>query len=310
MRPRLPARRAASSSRRARSSSSRTCAVPCKAAFSDFQTSSRSAYSFSRVASVPSRVARRLREASSFSFFSASCSIFSWMMRRSSLSSASGLESISMRMRAAAERRLEHVARIHGAFGLAGAYHGVQLVDEQDHLAFLLGQIVEHALEALLELAAELRSGDQRAHVERQDALSFKTLRHLAVDDALRQALDDRGLADARIADQHRVVLGAPLQHLDGAPDLIVAADHRIELAGSRARGEIDGVLLERLAALLGVGVGYLLAAAHLLDGLLEGAAHHARLLEQARERAIFERRQHEQLTRYELVTALLRQLV
>ncbi len=64
------------------------------AAFSAFQTSSRSAYSPS-----PGRAGclggspRRLRVASSFSFFSATCSIFSWMMRRSSLSSASGLES-------------------------------------------------------------------------------------------------------------------------------------------------------------------------------------------------------------------------
>src|ERR1700681_4808094 len=139
---------------------------------------------------------------------------------------------------------------------------------------------------------------------------SSNSPRHLAVDDALRQALDDRGLADARLANQHRVVLGAPLQHLDGAADLIVAADHRVELAGSRACGEIDGVLLERLAAFLGVCIGYLLATAHLLDGLLDGAAHHARLLDQARERAILERRQHEQLARYELVTALLRQLV
>ena len=31
---------------------------------------------------------------------------------------------------AARKRRLEHVAGIHGAFGLAGADHGVQLVDE------------------------------------------------------------------------------------------------------------------------------------------------------------------------------------
>src|SRR5213082_1900027 len=77
MRPRLPARRAASSSRRARSSSSRICAMPCSAAFSAFHTSSRSAYSFSRAASEASSVARRLREASSFSFFSASCSILS-----------------------------------------------------------------------------------------------------------------------------------------------------------------------------------------------------------------------------------------
>ena len=48
---------------------------------------------------------------------------------------------------------------------------------------------------------------------------------------------DDRGLADAGLADQHRVVLGAPLQHLDRAADLVVAADHRIELAlRARAR--------------------------------------------------------------------------
>ncbi len=40
----------------------------------------------------------------------------------------------------ARERGLEHVAGVHGAFGLAGAHHGVQLVDEQDDLAFLLGR--------------------------------------------------------------------------------------------------------------------------------------------------------------------------
>ena len=64
--------------------------------------------------------------------------------------------------------------------------------------------------------------------------LFFERIGHLAVDDALRQAFDDRRLADARLADQHRVVLGAPLQHLDGAADLVVAADHRVELALAR----------------------------------------------------------------------------
>src|SRR5215213_10149797 len=37
---------------------------------------------------------------------------------------------------AARQRGLEHVARIHGAFGLAGSHHGVQLVNEDDGLAF------------------------------------------------------------------------------------------------------------------------------------------------------------------------------
>ena len=40
-------------------------------------------------------------------------------------------------------------------------------------LAFLLGEIVEHGLQPLLELAAELRARDQRAHVEREDALAL-----------------------------------------------------------------------------------------------------------------------------------------
>ena len=39
---------------------------------------------------------------------------------------------------AACQRRLEHVPRIHGAFGLARADHGVQFVDEENDLPFLL----------------------------------------------------------------------------------------------------------------------------------------------------------------------------
>ena len=31
---------------------------------------------------------------------------------------------------AARQRRLKHIARVHGAFGLTGPHHGVQLVDE------------------------------------------------------------------------------------------------------------------------------------------------------------------------------------
>ncbi len=47
-------------------------------------------------------LARRFFDASSFSFFTASRSIFNWISRRSSRSIDSGLESISILMRAAA----------------------------------------------------------------------------------------------------------------------------------------------------------------------------------------------------------------
>ena len=81
-------------------------------------------------------------------------------------------------------------------------------------------------------------------------------------DDALRQAFDDGGLADAGLADQHRVVLGAARQHLDHAADLVVAADDRIELALARQLGEVAAVALERLVRRLGILAGDALRAA------------------------------------------------
>ncbi len=206
---------------------------------------------------------------------------------------------------------LEHVAGIHGALGLAGAHHGVQFVDEQDDLPFLLGKIIQHGLEAFLELAAELGAGDQRSHVQGQQALALEAFRHLAIDDALGQALDDGGLAHTGLADQHRVVLGAALQHLDGAADLVVTADDGVELALLGALGEVDGVFLQGLARLLGIGVIHRCAAAQLVDGLLDQGLAGAGLAQQLAQRAlVLHRRQHEQLRGDVLVVALLSQLV
>ena len=91
--------------------------------------------------------------------------------------------------------------------------------------------LLEDGLEPLLELAAVLRAGDHRAEVEGDQPLVAQRLGHVALDDALGQALDDGGLADAGLADEHRVVLGAAGQHLHDAADLGVAADDRVELA-------------------------------------------------------------------------------
>ena len=166
------------------------------------------------------------------------------------------------------------------AFGLAGADHRVQLVDEQDDLAFLFRQIVEHALQAFFELAAELRARDERAHVEREDAFALQAFGHFAVDDALREPLDDGRLADARLADQHGVVLRAAREHLHRAADLVVAADDRIELARRRARGHVDRVFLERAALLLGLRIVHGFTAADLLDRLLDRRLRRAGFLQ------------------------------
>ena len=111
------------------------------------------------------------------------------------------------------------------------------------------GDLGEHRLQPLLELAAIFRAGDQRAHVERHQLLVLQAFRHVAVDDAEREALGDGGLADAGLADQHRVVLGAAGEHLDGAADFLVAADDRIELAVARRLGQVARVFLQRVVA-------------------------------------------------------------
>ena len=105
-------------------------------------------------------------------------------------------------------------------------------------------------------------TGDHRADVERDQALALQPLRHVAVGDPAGEALDDRRLADARFADQHRIVLGAPRQHLDDAADLVVAADDRVDLAVGGAAGEVLPVLLEGGELLLRVLVGDAVAAA------------------------------------------------
>ena len=107
----------------------------------------------------------------------------------------------------------------------------------------------------------------KRAHVEREHGGRRQHFRHFAVDDALGQPFGDRGLADAGFADEQRIVLLPAAQHLDGAVDLGIASDHRIDLAVARLLVEVDAVGIERLALLLGIlvalGLGLFVDAAH-----------------------------------------------
>jgi hypothetical protein len=173
---------------------------------------------------------------------------------------------------AAGEHRLDQVRGVHhAAGGGAGADDGVDLVDEQDGARLLL-QLGDHGLEALLEVAAILGAGDQRAEVERINRAVRQHLGHVALDDESRQPFGDRGLADAGLADVQRVVLAAPAQDLDRALHLELAADQRIDAAGPRLCVEVGGVLLQRARALafaLGFGRG-LFALGPALAGLAE----------------------------------------
>ncbi len=174
---------------------------------------------------------------------------------------------------AAGQHRLQQVGGVDRAFGGARTDDRVQLVKEEDDLAGRLLDLGQHRFQPLLELSPVFGAGQQRADVERDHPAVAQALGHVAVDDPLCQPLDDRGLADAGVADQHRVVLGSPREHLDDAADLLIAADHRVELAVARLGGQVAAEFLQCLNALLGVGRGHLVRAAHLGDRLLQRAA-------------------------------------
>src|SRR3954465_7104338 len=128
--------------------------------------------------------------------------------------------------------------------GRGGAGEGGGLVDEQRDVA-AGADLLEHLLEALLEVPAVARAGHPRPEVEGVELLVLERLGPLTLDDPLGQPLDDGGLADARLADQHGVVLGPPGEDLHDPLDLLLAADHRVELALAGRLGEVAAELVE-----------------------------------------------------------------
>ena len=54
------------------------------------------------------------------------------------------------------QSRLEHVASVHRAFGLASAHHGVQLVNKDNGHALIFGQFIENGFQAFFKLTTEL----------------------------------------------------------------------------------------------------------------------------------------------------------
>ena len=147
---------------------------------------------------------------------------------------------------AAGEGGLEDIRRVDRALRRARADHGMQLVDEE-HDVLRLADFLENVFQPVLKVAAVFCPGEHTGEIERHDALVAQILRHLAMGDALGKPLGHGGLADARFADEHRVVFRPAREDLDDARYLLVAPDHGIELAARGHLREIAAVLVKIL---------------------------------------------------------------
>ena len=120
----------------------------------------------------------------------------------------------------------------------------MQLIDEHENLTLGLTDLIEDGLQSFLELTTVLRTGDEGPHVEGEDLLILQALRYLALRDTLCETLDDGGLTDTRLTDQHRVVLALTAEDTDDIPDLIITADDRIILLILRTLHHLVAVLV------------------------------------------------------------------
>ena len=139
----------------------------------------------------------------------------------------------------------------------------MQLIDEEDDSTLSRGDFLEEGLETVLELAAIFRTSDHRADIERNDPTVLEGFGHIAIDDPLGQALNDGRLAHAGFTNEHRIVLRAPRQHLHHAPDLVIPADHRVDLSLAGQGCEVLAVLFQGLKLFLRVRVGDPLVATY-----------------------------------------------
>ena len=93
-------------------------------------------------------------------------------------------------------------------------------------------------------------------------ALALEGFGDVAGNDALGEAFDDGGLADAGLADEHGIIFRAAREHLDHAADFFVASDDGIKFAAAGLLGQVAGIFFESLEFGLGILVGDFLRAA------------------------------------------------
>ena len=104
----------------------------------------------------------------------------------------------------------------------------MQLINEDDVLR-VLNQLAHDLFQALFKLSPVFGAGYDQREIERKDSFVLEERRHITANDSLSKPFDDRGLAYAGLANQHRIVLSAAAKYLHYALNLRLATDQRIK---------------------------------------------------------------------------------
>ena len=171
---------------------------------------------------------------------------------------------------AARQGWLQQVGSVHRPIRLTRAHQRVHFINEQDDFALRLLHFRQHGFQTFFEFAAIFGARDHGAKIQRHNALGLQRFRHIAIDDAERQALHNRGFAHTWFANQHRVVLGAAGKYLNRATNFLITANHRVKLALACHFRDVARVFLQRIETVFGVLAIDRAALADLANGLFQ----------------------------------------
>ena len=105
----------------------------------------------------------------------------------------------------------------------------MDLIDKEDDVPVALLDFFQDSFQTLLKLAAVLSTGNQGTHIQREDRFIFQGIRNIAFNNTLCKSFHNCSLADTRLTDQDRIVLGFSGKDPDHILNLIDTADDRIQ---------------------------------------------------------------------------------
>jgi hypothetical protein len=141
----------------------------------------------------------------------------------------------------------QHVACIHRAFGPTGTDNIVKLINEEQNGAFTLFDFLQNRLKPFFKFTAIFGPRNQGAQVESKNGFVFEPLRHIAFHYAMRQSLNNGGLAYAGFTDEHGVVFGFAGKYADDSSNFAIPSDDRIKPPFLRLFNQVSPIALKSL---------------------------------------------------------------
>ncbi len=152
--------------------------------------------------------------------------------------------------RSGRKRRLQQIGRIHcSARRGSGTDDRVNFINEQNG-TIIFFDFFHDLLEAFFKVATIAGSGQQCAHIQRENSGGQQHFGNIAIDDPFGQPLGNGCLANTWIPHQKRIVLLPTTQHLHNTLHFAVPSDQGVDLAVGRLFIQIHTIGRQRIRRL------------------------------------------------------------